>query len=120
MLLDSNLIIYASQAAFADLRDFIAKRGPAVSVISVVEVLGYHSLSDVDRNLFEAFFATSKLLPISDAVIAQAVQLRQNHRMSLGDSLIAATAVVHGLTLLTHNVRDFANVPGLVIIDPLQ
>jgi tRNA(fMet)-specific endonuclease VapC len=33
------------------------------------------------------------------------------------DLLIAATAVHHGLTLVTHNIRDYANVPGLAIED---
>lgn len=33
------------------------------------------------------------------------------------DLLIAATALVHGLTLVTHNVRDYANIPGLSVDD---
>jgi tRNA(fMet)-specific endonuclease VapC len=33
------------------------------------------------------------------------------------DLFIAATALVHDLTLVTHNVRDFLNVPGLRIDD---
>jgi tRNA(fMet)-specific endonuclease VapC len=33
------------------------------------------------------------------------------------DLLIAATALVHNLTLVTHNIRDFANVPGLTVQD---
>ena len=33
------------------------------------------------------------------------------------DLLIAATAVLHGLTLVTHNVEDYANVPGLEVVD---
>ncbi len=33
------------------------------------------------------------------------------------DLLISATALVRGLTLVTHNVRDFANVPGLTVLD---
>jgi len=33
------------------------------------------------------------------------------------DMLIAATALVHDLTLVTHNVRDFHRVPGLRIQD---
>ena len=33
------------------------------------------------------------------------------------DLLIAATALVHDLTLVTHNVRDVANVRGLLIQD---
>ena len=33
------------------------------------------------------------------------------------DLLIAATALVHGLTLVTHNVQDFVHVPGLTVVD---
>jgi tRNA(fMet)-specific endonuclease VapC len=33
------------------------------------------------------------------------------------DLLIAATAIVHNLTLVTHNARDFVNIPGLTMID---
>jgi tRNA(fMet)-specific endonuclease VapC len=33
------------------------------------------------------------------------------------DLLIAATAILHGHTLVTHNVEDYANVPGLEVVD---
>jgi tRNA(fMet)-specific endonuclease VapC len=33
------------------------------------------------------------------------------------DLLIAATALVQGFRLVTHNVQDFANIPGLTIED---
>jgi tRNA(fMet)-specific endonuclease VapC len=33
------------------------------------------------------------------------------------DLLIATTALVHGLTLVTHNTRDYAHVPGLSLAD---
>jgi tRNA(fMet)-specific endonuclease VapC len=36
------------------------------------------------------------------------------------DLLIAATALAHNLTLVSHNVRDFANVPGLSVQDWLS
>jgi len=36
------------------------------------------------------------------------------------DLLSAATALVHDLTLVTHNVRDVANVPGLMVQDWLN
>ena len=118
-MLDSNLIIYAARPEYPGLRRLIAARAPAVSMISVVEVLGYHKLSDADRLHFEAFFAAAKILPVSDAVVERAVSLRQARKMSLGDALVAATALVFGQDLLTHNVKDFAGVPGLVVVDPL-
>jgi predicted nucleic acid-binding protein len=33
------------------------------------------------------------------------------------DLLIASTALTHGLSVVTHNVQDFINIPGLHIVD---
>jgi tRNA(fMet)-specific endonuclease VapC len=33
------------------------------------------------------------------------------------DLMIGATALVHGLTLVTHNSQDFANISGLPLVD---
>ena len=36
------------------------------------------------------------------------------------DLMIAATALTHDLTLVTHNTQDFRHVPGLTIVDWLS
>ncbi len=118
-MLDSNLIIYAARPEYPGLRRLIAARSPAVSAVSVVEVLGYHKLSAAEKAGFESFFAAAEVLPLSGAVVARAVTLRQARKMSLGDALVAATAMVFGRELLTHNVKDFAGVAGLSVADPL-
>lgn len=43
---------------------------------------------------------------------------RKNRTMTCEDSLIAATALFHGYTLATHNLRHFESA-GIEIIDPL-
>ena len=83
MILDSNLIIYAARPEHPGLRRLIAARSPAVSAISVVEVLGYHKLSAADRAHFEAFFLAAEVLPLSDSVVARAVAVRQTRKASL-------------------------------------
>jgi toxin FitB len=83
MLVDSNILIYAAQPAHAHLRRFIADHAPAVSAVSYVEVLGYHQLDDQEQQYLEEFFRLARVLPLSQAVLDQAVALRQQRRMSL-------------------------------------
>lgn len=120
MLLDSNIIIYASKPEYADLRAFIAEHTPAVSAISYVEVLGYHKLTDSERQDLEAFFAAAPILPLSDTILHNAVRLRQQQKMTLGDSLVGATAMVYHLTLVTRNTDDFDWIHGLSLLNPFE
>jgi hypothetical protein len=49
MILDSNILIYAIQPNYEYLIDWILKELPSVSVISQIEVLGYHKLSQQQK-----------------------------------------------------------------------
>lgn len=118
MILDSNIIIYAADPTGAMVRDLIARESPVVSVISYVEVLGYHKLRAYEKSFLTEFFKTAELIPLDQRVLDEAVALRQQRRMGLGDALIAGTALVHQKTLITRNVADFEWVPGLRLLDP--
>ena len=119
MLLDSNIVIYSVQPAYSDLQRFITAKRPAVSAISYLEVLGFTGLTEPDRQSFLRFFAAARILPIEQPILERAVDLRQQRRMSLGDSIIAATALVHGLTLVTRNTNDFRWIVDLHVVDPI-
>lgn len=43
--------------------------------------------------------------------------LRQGIHVSATDLMIGATAIVHHLTLVTHNTKDFQRIPGLTLED---
>jgi tRNA(fMet)-specific endonuclease VapC len=47
----------------------------------------------------------------------QAALIDMGHPAPGLDLLIASTALVHGLVLVTHNTKDFANIPGLTVVD---
>ena len=120
MLVDSNIIIYAAQPEYKRLHQFVAEQVTAVSAASYVEVLGYHRLSTVQRTMYQDLFQSLNVLPISTDVVEQAVILRQQRKMGLGDALIAATALVHELTVATRNVSDFRWVEGLSVLNPFD
>ncbi|HEY9749510.1 MAG TPA: type II toxin-antitoxin system VapC family toxin [Allocoleopsis sp.] len=120
MLLDSNIIIYSAQPEHARLRELIAGHSPAVSALSYLEVLGYHLLTEPQRQYFEEFFQVAQVLPISQDVLSQAVALRQQRRMTLGDAIIAGTALTHELILITRNVEDFRWIAELNLLNPFD
>ena len=52
------------------------------------------------------------MLYIDDAIIQKTIDLQRSQKIKPGDAIIAATALVHHHTLLSHNLADFKNVPG--------
>ncbi len=69
---------------------------------------------------FERFCAANIILPLMDAIIVRAADIYADLRQSgalIGDAdiLIAATALEHGLTLITNNTRHFRSVTGLTL-----
>ncbi len=60
-----------------------------------------------------------RILPIDDAVATRCAHLHVPHRRNEVDAFIAATALVHGMTVATRNVRDFEGT-GVVVLDPWQ
>ncbi len=120
LLLDSNIIIYSTSPDHPTLAQFIEDHAPLASAISYVESLGFHRLTDRDRLLLERFFARARMLSIDGSVLHRAVLLRQQRKTSLGDSIVAATALVHDLTLVTRNVDDFRWIAGLRLLNPFD
>jgi predicted nucleic acid-binding protein len=118
-ILDSNICIYAPQPAYAHLLPLLVDHECVVSDITRLEVLGFHKLTIAERAYYEKVFLHKTILPISKDVIDLAIQLRQSRKMTVGDAIIASTAIRHKLELLTRNTSDFANIPDLQVINPV-
>ena len=118
MLLDSNILIYGAEEGEPRLDAILARSDLAVASVSCIETLGYHRLSDAERQGLEAAIARMTVLTLEDAVVARAISPRQERKMGLADAIIAATALVHQLPLVTPNVDDFKHVAGLEIVNP--
>jgi predicted nucleic acid-binding protein len=74
-------------------------------------------LDQVMRPWFEG-----RILPVTEMIAERWGTLAATHRkrgrqITMADGLIAATAIEHGLTLVTRNVKDFEDL-GITIINP--
>ena len=97
----------------------------AISVISIEEIF-YGLAAKPDPRIetwFHDFVATrGRTLPVTDAIAEMAGRFRGTLRRagktrSQSDMLIAATAAVHRLTLVTRNPRDFEGC-SIALLDP--
>jgi tRNA(fMet)-specific endonuclease VapC len=96
-----------------------------VSVIAVTELEVWLCLPGTPLHFQHGYIAMLgqvKLLNVDEPIAHQAAKVRtampgSGKGVTTADLLIAATAIVHGLTLVTQSVRTFAGVPGLTVVD---
>ena len=133
-LLDTNVVSELRKSehrADPSVRSWVASRAPSdlyLSVLTVMEIeigIGRLGRRDsvqagrlqtwLDDTLLKAF--AGRILAINLAVARRAAQLHVPDLSPERDAMIAATAAVHGLTVVTRNVRDFEQL-DVAIIDP--
>lgn len=67
--------------------------------------------------LLEKFLALANVIPLDKTVTKKTIELRKSRKLKLGDAIIAATALVYDLKIITRNTSDFKNVDGIIVID---
>jgi len=118
-LIDSNLIIYAVQAEYKNLRQWIIDTEPKYSIISRVEVLGFARLQSIEKQVISDLLNNLEVIYLNHSCYELAIALKQQRKMSLGDALIAATCIEHNKTLATRNTADFDWIEYFRVINPL-
>ena len=117
-LIDTNVVIDFSHGIFSEKsKKFVANilnEEPIVSAITKIELLGFSFVPSQIEN----FVRYAYIIGINDSIIEKTIEIRKYYRIKLPDAIIAATALVHNLTLLTRNVADFKNVQNLSVINP--
>jgi predicted nucleic acid-binding protein len=100
--------VYTSVLVIGELRRGVELRRPHDPVAAT-------ALEHWVRRLVESY--ADRILPVDQAVAERWATLGIPDRLPTADGLIAATALVHDLTLVTRNVRDMARA-GVRLLDP--
>jgi predicted nucleic acid-binding protein len=91
---------------------------PIISIITHIEVLGFYGIEENEERQMRDFISISGILLLDMDVALRTIEIRQKNRIKLPDAVIAASAIIHGLALVTRNVNDFKNIPNLELLNP--
>lgn len=116
--LDTNIVIYIANGRLGE--SLVGTEPIYYPSILRIEALGYQNIRSVEEQRIKELLATLTELPLTDAVIDRATQLRQQSKMSLGDAIVAASAIERDCTLWTANDKDFSHIDGLRLHNPLK
>ncbi|MBI4599749.1 PIN domain-containing protein [Candidatus Uhrbacteria bacterium] len=112
ILLDTNIVIlHLSGKKFLS----FPLHGSTISALSIFELLCLPGLSSEEERAINEIIKNCRVVPVTESIANRAALIARTVKKHPIDLLIAATAIECGLVLLTENIRDFRNIPGLKI-----
>ncbi len=90
------------------------------SIITRIELLSYVPASVEVQAAINTFLEYGNEFGLTEDIVQQTILIRRSARIKLPDAIIAATAIVYGLTLLSDNDSNFLRVPRLKYINPAK
>jgi predicted nucleic acid-binding protein len=120
---DTNTAIYYLQQQYPPsaekfMDDLVAEARPVISAITEIELLCWKTATEKDIKVLHSFIDDAMVIELERPIKLKTADIRKTNRIKLPDAIIAATALVYGLTLVTRNTSDFKNIEGLELVNP--
>lgn len=120
-LIDTNAVIDYLGKKFPvsgmDFMNGVVDVVPNVSVITKIEVLGFNAPVE-HYQLLTGFMNDAIVFDLTANIVETTIDIRRRYKIKLPDAIIAATALVYDLMLVTRNANDFKNIQGVQVVDP--
>ena len=91
-----------------------------ISVITRIELLAWQGATKAQLEVLNNFIGTCIVHHLDEPIILAAIEIRKTKKCKLPDAIIAATAIIMQLILLTNNSFDFMNINSLALDNPYQ
>lgn len=99
-LLDTNIILYLLRGN-SDLADLLSSNEIFISVITEMELLSYPEITEAERLQIQNLILDIEVVPFDNDIKGQAILYRISYRLKLPDAIIAASAHLYDLVLVT-------------------
>ncbi|MEX0980454.1 MAG: type II toxin-antitoxin system VapC family toxin [Bacteroidales bacterium] len=121
-LIDTNVAIeYIGEALpekALDMLDGIIDSQFYLSVINKIELLGFIGITEDEELNFQKLIHAADVLALDENIVTSTIEIRKSYITKLPDAIIAATALINGLVIITRNTKDFKKIKGLEVLDP--
>ena len=122
-LWDTNTAIYYLQKLFPPLAEqfideLLMREIPVISAITEIELLCWKTATEKDLNILRNFIKDAYVIELEQTIKEKTADLRKMYKIKLPDAIIAATALIYNLTLITRNTNDFKMIDSLRIFNP--
>jgi predicted nucleic acid-binding protein len=120
-LIDSNVVIeflggMLQPSGNKFIQSLIEDNRNCISIINRIELLSYNG-SNSEMQILNEFIEASYILNLNEEIVLKTIEIRKQSKIKLPDAIIASTAIVHQLALITRNIADFKNINDLSIVD---
>jgi predicted nucleic acid-binding protein len=118
-LIDTNTVIdYLDNKLPVNAADMLDVEELDISVITRMELLAWRNAKPEQIFILNQFINSVVIWGLDEPVILKGIEIRKEYLIKLPDAIIAATAMVYVLSLVTRNIDDFKNIKGLKLINP--
>ncbi|WAC09832.1 type II toxin-antitoxin system VapC family toxin [Dyadobacter pollutisoli] len=124
-LWDTNTVIYYLQQQFSTNADklmdeIVEDYTIIISAITEIELYCWKTPTDSDLKILHSFVEDALVIELERDIKIKTAEVRKEYRIKLPDAIIAATALVYNLTLITSNKKDFIGIANLSLLDPYE
>lgn len=124
-LWDTNTAIYYLQQQFPPqtekfIDELLTEAQPCISAITEIEMLCWKTATEKDIDVLHNFINDALVIELERPIKLKTADIRKQHKIKLPDAIIAATAIIYDLTLITRNTKDFNKISGMVTVNPWE
>ena len=121
-LIDTNIFTLYTQGELSEkgntlLDGILDSFSCQISVITRIELLSWNT-DEETTNLINEFIRLSKEFGLTEEVIIKTAEMRRSKKIKLPDAVIATTAMINDLILVSDNDKDFGKIEHLRYVNP--
>ncbi len=121
-LWDTNAVIYYLRKGFTEtgqelMNNIINSNQPAISCITEIELLCWKTATENDMAVLNSFISDSIIFELEAEIKLKTIEIRKTYDLKLPEAIIAATAILTDLTLISNDRRGFGKISSLKLLN---